>query len=140
MRDSCTILHQSGTKQKEGLHPSLRDEVCPVQGAADSERPGCAAPRSRRPGKGNARQHLGTDAIGACGDEMHTDLSPVGMADDHHRISHLVEDRGDRGGIVRRAPRAEWKWRGAESGEVEGDGIEAIEHGIEVAVRSLPSV
>jgi hypothetical protein len=62
------------------------------------------------------------------------------MAEDNNGLSHLVEDRLHGGGVFGRAPCCRRGWGSAETGQVEGNGVEAIEHGVEVPVRPLPTV
>jgi hypothetical protein len=71
-----------------------------------------------------------------------TDANPSaeGMAEHNNRLGHLIEDWLHGGGVLGCAPCCRRGRGGAKARQVKGDGVEAVEQGVEVPVRPLPAV
>ncbi len=126
------------------LQALLAEETRPVQ----QPHPPVRERRSARGPDAQERhtgEHEGPHGLRPRRREVERDAAAEGMADNHDREVHLLQDRPDVRRVVRRSPRLWRGRRGSEAREVDRDRAELrsarrAQHGIEVAMGATPAV
>ncbi len=92
--------------------------------------------------KWDSAQDQARDPVRTARREPHRDTTAEGMPEHDYPRRHLVEHRGNRSGVVGGSPHRIGRGGAPETGQVEGDGVDARgpKDGIEVPVVPPPPV